>query len=171
MTLIDKINLYWRKEIESVTTSKYSIYRYLSDNRTQRYKTAENNLKTPMDLLVYIPDYAWVKENAPEVINLGENPIQYEQILLSYIRGKSQKVYVTDNRGKILNTNQEIDGIEDQIFLTLGNKDQVDIAIPVSKKPRLGFYTFDSRLYEENGEWYRERHMGNRVIQIKYKKL
>jgi hypothetical protein len=49
--------------------------------------------------------------------------------------------------------------------------DTVDIVIPVTHTPRVGFSTFDTRKYkdEETGEWMRERHLGNKVVKINLK--
>jgi hypothetical protein len=154
--------------IDRAITEKGSEYKFLPDGRTQRFKKIEGKQYEPQDALVFVPDFEWVKKNAPEKILklLGENKAQYEQTLLSYVQGKGKKIYIIDKTGKKLEKNKDILAAEGQVFLTFGDKDKVDFSIPVAKEPKIGFYTFDTRKYKEGDEYKRERHLGNRIIEI-----
>lgn len=163
------------RAVESVVTAKGSVYNYLEDGTTQRFKTTENKHYEPQSALVFVPDYETLKRIAPNDFDiekvLGENQIQSDQRMLEYTRGKGFKNYIVNAEGKKLETNQEINNEQGPIFLTFGNKNHVDFAIPVSRKPKLGFKTFDTRKYkdQESGETKRESHLGNPVIEINYK--
>lgn len=157
-----------QKKLRQVITAKGSIYEYLPDGRTQRFQTIEGIKHDPQDALVFVPDYEWVKKNAsPGMLNiLGETPAQYNQTLLEYAQGKGKKCYIIDQRGMKLDTNALIAEAEGAIFLAFGDGEKIDFSIPVSRKPKLGYYTFDTRIFEDEEGRKRERHLGNRVIEI-----
>ena len=153
------------ERVSEVVTSKGSIYTYLEDGKTQRYKAVENKKYPSQDILVFVPDFDWVRENAPFDVDrvLGENPVQYEQTLLSYTLGEDKKCMIVDEQGKKLGSNKEV--IESKkVFLTFGDEEKIDFAIPVSKLPQVGFYAFDTRKFESEGEFFRDTHLGNKVI-------
>ena len=154
--------------IDYIITEKGSEYKYLPDGRTQRFKKVENKYYEPQDALVFVPDFEWIKKNAPEKILklLGENETQYIQGLLEYIQGKGKKNYIVNKTGKKLEKNKDIADEDGQVFLTFGDKDKVDFLIPVAREPKKGFYTFDTRKYKENGEHKREKHLGNKIKEI-----
>lgn len=164
-------------DIAEVETAKGSVYRYLPDGTTQRFKKVEGRDYEPQSALVYVPDYAWVLEHAPAHIleRIGENEVIYTQILLEYIqnpRKEEKKVYITDSTGKVIETNQEIWTATGQVYLQFLTKGVTDFSIPVSCKPKIGFSTFDTRKYkdEKTNEWMRQRHLGNKVVKITLKK-
>ncbi|MBD3300361.1 MAG: hypothetical protein GF347_03340 [Candidatus Moranbacteria bacterium] len=158
------------EEYRSVETEKGSVYTYLADGRTQRFKKVEGKKYEPQDALVFIPNYDRLKQIAPPEINFegtfGENEVQYNQILLHGIRDKGQKNYIVDQKGRKLETNHAIANTKGPIFLTFGDSQKVDFHIPITNKPRMGFYTYDTRKYQEKGETLREKHMGNKVVKI-----
>ncbi len=157
----------------AVVTAQGSIYRYLPDGRTQRYKKAEEKEYPPMDLLVFVPDFAWVKKNAPPaILERFESNTQYEQDLLQGVQTKGSKSYIIDASGHKLETNQEVrEAVKNgPIFFTFGKEGGVFTSIPVSPHPREGFYAYDSTRYPDDaeGNHLRERHLGNKVIEIRY---
>lgn len=163
-----------KKEIECVITAKGSVYNYLPDGTTQRFKKAENKEYEPQAAIVFVPDYETIKKIAPKDLDVesvfGENDAQYNQILLEKNQTKGSKNYIVNAQGKKLETNEAIQAENGPIFLTFGSEDKVDFFIPVSKEPKIGYYTFDTRKYtNENGEFLRERHIGNKVTEIRYK--
>lgn len=169
-----------RKEtVNYIETEKDSVYRYLPDGRTQRYKKAENKDYEPRDALVFIPDWSWVSKNAPDsvLMKLGENETQYTQTILEYAQMKGNKIYIVDGKGNKLETNQTIKETERSVFLwfdhteTTGEKDKLvhDFAVPVSSEAKKGYYTFDTRKYKTEEGTKREVHIGNKVKDIVYK--
>lgn len=163
-------------DIVEVETAKGSTYRYLPNGTTQRYKKVENKEYEPQAALVYMPDYAWVKQNAPAHIldRLGENELTYIEILLEYVQNphkEKKKVYIVDSNGNKIETNQAVWTTEGPIYVAFLTNGTVDFSIPVSKKPKIGFMTFDTRVYrdEKTGERMRERHLGNKVVKITLK--
>ena len=168
-----------KETVSYVETEKGSMYRYLPDGHTQRYKKTEDKHYEPQDALVFIPDWSWVSKNAPKnvLVKLGENETQYAQTILEYAQIKGNKIYIVDEGGNKLETNQTIKETDGPVFLwfghtkTTGEEDKLiqDFAIPVSSKAQKGYYTFDTRKYKTEEGTKREVHIGNRVKEIVYK--
>ena len=162
-------------KVVSVETARGSVYRYLPDDTTQRFKKAEGREYGPQSALVYVPDYEWVAQHTQkDILNkLGENEIDYMQTLLGYVQGKGKKVYIINTSGKKLETNQEVREAQGLVYLCFLTGDVVDFTIPVSSEPRIGFSTFDTRKYkdESTGEMVRESHLGNKVVKINAESL
>jgi len=108
------------------------------------------------------------KKNAPAKVKalFGDSAAQYEQTMLEYVQGKGKKNFIVDSGGRKLETNAEIGAVDGPVFLTFGADEKVDFFIPVTIKPRLGWYTFDTRKYKEGDEYKREVHLGNKVMEI-----
>ncbi len=164
------------EEVALVETSRGSRYEYLPNNRTQRFKKVEGKKYEPQDAIVFVPDYQTVQKIAPkDVIEsgvFGENEAQYEQELQSYVQGSGGKrrVFLVNQKGRVLTTNEQIAN-EKIVFLALQDKtrNRIDLIIPVSKEPKLGYYPFDTRTYREGERDLTERHIGNKVVKIGYK--
>lgn len=158
--------------IDYIVTGKGSVYKYLPDGRTQRFKETTGEMNDPQDALVFVPDFEWVKKHAsPKLLEkMGDNETLYHEILLEYVQGKGKKNYIVDQKGNRLETNKEIAEAETKgrVFLTFGDDNNVDFSIPVSTKPEVGFNTFDTRKYKrDDGKGYeRESHLGNKVVEI-----
>jgi len=86
--------------------------------------------------------------------------------MLEYVQGKGKKNFIVDSSGRKLEANAEIEAVDGPVFLTFGAGDKVDFFIPVTIKPRLGWYIFDTRKYKEGDEYKREVHLGNKVVEI-----
>lgn len=164
-------------DVEMVETAEGSTYRYLSDGTTQRFKKVEGRDYEPQAALVYVPPFEWVKQYAsPEMLEkMGKEDYIYEDNLLHYVQNPykdGNKVYIVDAIGKKIETNEEIKNAKGQIYLAFLKDGKTDFFIPVSHKPVVGFYTFDTRTYndEKTGEHMRERHLGNQVVNIVLKK-
>jgi len=167
--------------IKSIKTARGSVYTFLPDGTTQRYQTAEDREHLPQDAIVFIPDFETVKRVAPTDFDvggiLGENELQYEQILLRYSQLSGHRIYimaVDTEENRRLNTNKEIaDAVKDgmRIFLFFFTGSKLDFILPVSAFPKLGYYTFDTRRFKdpETGSMMRERHIGNKIVEIKYR--
>ena len=172
-----------RKEgVNYIETEKGSVYRYLPDGRTQRYKKVENKYYEPQNALVFIPDWVQVSKNAPDNVlrKLGESAAQYVQTILEYAQKqeKGNKIYIVDKNVNKLETNQAIKETEGPVFLWFGRREKngekdkliPDFAIPVSSEPKKGYLTFDTRKYKtKEGVTMREVHIGNKVKDIVYK--
>ncbi|MFO0763871.1 MAG: hypothetical protein U0518_03365 [Candidatus Gracilibacteria bacterium] len=166
-----------QRPVDEIITAKGSIYRYLPDGRIQRFKTKTGELQTPQDAIVFIPDYATIERMAPKSFNmeatLGENGTQMEQILLTRLHDADSKIYIVNSKGEKLETNRAIQAEPGEIYLSIGpNETKVDFIIPVSKDPKVGYQTYDTRTYRDPSDpkqRKRERHIGNKIIEIKYK--
>jgi len=160
-------------DIDSVRTAKGSYYQY-GESRTQRYKTVEDEMKAPMDALVYVPDWRWLSQHADQeqLSQIAENETQFHQKLLRYVQESGKKVFITNKDGDILDSNEDIKKEDGQIFTVFGTSRQdIDFMLPVSHTPRIGFNTYDTQKYkdEDTGEWTRRMHMGNKVVRINKK--
>jgi hypothetical protein len=160
-------------DIDSVETARGSVYRYLPDGMTQRFKKAENSLRPPKDALVYVPDYEWVKENAPqeELVKLGDDETEYEDTLLGYVHDGNREIYITDLFGKKLGSNREIESADGPIYLVFISNGKQDFSVPVSHTPKIGYSTYDMAKYydQEEQKWMRRRHLGNKTVKITLK--
>lgn len=159
-------------DIDTVITERGSTYKYLPDGRTQRFKKVNGEYEEPQSALVYVPDFDWISKHAPQhlrdLLGADDNEAIYDQNLLEYVQGSGKKCHIKTKDGRILETNSQIQEEQGPIFLTFGDKDKVDFAIPVSIKPIIGFHAYDTRKYkdESTGQTMRERHLGHRVIEI-----
>lgn len=173
-----KENINPNQNIDKVVTSRGSVYSYLEDGRTQRFKTATKELNEPQDVLVYIPPYEslikrdyWSKYLKDKNINSSED---YENKLIQYTRiGKT--ILVTNEDGDELGTNQSIYQSREegkppfiQLIDKSGSGKTTDFYFPVSPTPKIGWLTFDSRRYtdKESGKQLHEKHIGNAVVEI-----
>ncbi len=168
------------KNIDKITTSKGSEYKYLIDGKIQRFKKATGEVMAPQDVLVFIPPYESLKGQEYWSKYLQEKGINdqntYERVLLDFTRpGKT--ILVTNKEGNEINSNNsayEIKGRGQGVYIQLidksgGNYDQ-KYFFPVSVAPKVGWLTFDTRRYEENGKKMHEKHIGNSVVEIGLKK-
>ena len=157
-------------DIAGVETAKGSTYRYLDSGMTQRFKKVENKNYEPQSILVYVPDFNYIKNylKPEELSKVGDNLGEYEQNLLEYIHGKNKKIYIVDKNGVKIENNQSAINEKGNIFMVFGDENKIDFSIPVSIIPKIGFHTYDSRKYkdEEIGEYMREVHLGNKVVKI-----
>lgn len=160
-----------QKRPTSLETAKGSVYQYLPDGRTQRFKKVENKQYEPQDVIVFIPDWITLKTNAPsnflERFEGGETG--FVETMLEYC--KEMKVYVIDNQGNKISSNKEK---EDKAQLLLAfckdPESSPDFVVPVSPKPKENWFVYDTRKYfnQEKGQWEREQHIGNKVVKINY---
>lgn len=159
---------------KQIITAKGSVYSYLPDGRTQRFKKATGENFEPMDVMVFVPPWEIIKDKIPhrytEFFSGVMDEFEYDQLLLSYVHLEGKKVVIVDKNGDQIKTQKEAD-LSERLFLGFIDKinNKLDFYIPVVKDPRVGFNTFDaSYKMEENGLERRWYHLGNKVVDIKY---
>jgi len=142
-------------------------------------------LYTPQSAIVFIPPYEVLEEaikkssaSAETILSyirivLGDNVLQYKQNLLEYIMKEDKKVRIVveeDGKYRILNTNKDILEAKSQknkLFLSFGTDNETDFTIPVTNIPKIDYYPYDTTLSKgDDGLFYRERHMGHKIIKI-----
>lgn len=162
------------KQVTRVITARGSVYEYLPDGRTQRYKKATAELNEPQDTLTFIPPWEQVKNEAikrfPSVFSGIESQTQYEQVLLTYAQIPGHTIRVVNREGQELKTNSDTREAG-TVFLQFidNNNPNNNFYLPVSVDPKVGYLTFDTRKYKnQEGETMRERHIGNAVSEIFY---
>ena len=159
------------KRIASIETAKGSIYYFLPDGRTQRFKKVENKQYEPQDVLVFIPDWETLSLKAPkDFLDRFENSkFEFKEIILEYCH--SMKIYIIDKDGNKIDSNEKAKTAS-QIFLAFckDSDSPADFIIPVSVKPKIGWNIYDTRKYfnETKQKWEREQHIGNKVAKINY---
>ncbi|KKW11047.1 MAG: hypothetical protein UY50_C0022G0015 [Parcubacteria group bacterium GW2011_GWA2_49_9] len=146
----------------------------MPDGRTQRFKTVTGKLDEPQDTLTFLPPYDSVKEQAsrfyPAVFAGIETAVEYDQLLLSYAQLNGRTIRVIDEAGKELATAADVEAAP-KVFLAFIDKEKPknNFTLPVSKEPKIGYQTFDTRVFNgKDGEKLRERHIGNKVKEIRY---
>ena len=172
---MEKPEILKTRKIDRVITERGSVYTYLPDGTTQRYKTVEGKKHPPKTAIVFIPDLKTIRKIAPPNFDvdsiLGKNETQYEQTLLNGVYGEDRHNYIVNAHGEKLNTNQAIEQEPGEIFLTFMKGDTLDFFIPVGKRPTVGYYAFETgKNYDpQAGEWIRRTHLGHKVTEIIYK--
>ncbi len=157
-----------------MTTARDSKYTYLEDGRTQRFKEVSGEMHDPQDLLVFIPPWDKIGEQAikmfPEIFNGVVNQAQFEQVILNFAQGKGKTMRPVNEQGKVLASLEDV-AEDERVFISFvdKNENKTVFHLPVSKEPQIGWNTFDTKLYkDEDGNTLRERHIGNAVKDIEY---
>jgi len=157
-----------------IVTAHGSVYRYLPDGRTQRFKTKTGELNEPQDTLVFIPPFEMIGGRAaelfPEIFRGIENEVQFDQVLLEFAQSQNRTMLVVDEKNTELRSNEEVRNAS-HVFVQFIDRDDPKncFVLPVSKTPKIGYNTFDTTKYrDENGELKRAKHIGNKVVDVKY---
>lgn len=162
------------KRPTEIVTARGSVYRYLPDGRTQRFKTKTGELNEPQDTLVFIPPFEMIGAKAaelyPDIFRGIENGLQFDEVLLGYAQLHGRTMRVVDENSSELRGNEEVRNAG-RVFVQFIDRDDPknSFVLPVSKDPKAGYNTFDTRKFiDEDGELKRERHIGNKVVEVKY---
>ena len=157
------------------TTAMGSIYTYLPDGRTKRFKTATNESMEAQDICVFIPPFEKIAKDAkrlmPDIFEKIQTQSQFEQLLLGHIHYKGYTVLVVDGDRNEINSHDEFKKAQNVFLAFIDTKNPKNsFTLPVSKDPVVGYNTFDTRFFNDaSGVPKREVHIGNKVIEIKYK--
>ncbi len=148
-------------KIASFKTARGSIYKYDGEGRTRRFKTSTGEQHGVQDLTVFLP-----LENEAE----GDFIDALYAVNADDSKPKP-KVYVmereADDSVRIVRKTSDIKN-PDRIYLGIVEDGRVKRANQVSLAPVVGYSVFDTRHYEEDGQWYTDRHLGNKVTGITY---
>ncbi len=135
-------------QIHHVVTERGSVYRYLPNGKTQRFKTLENHLSPVKDLLVFIPDQG------------------HAELVLDYVHTPNTRVRVVNKTGRHLKSNDDIDRDGGPIHITLGRGETIDHRVFVSHLPEIGRSAFDQTI---NPDGSSRLHLGHAVSKIALK--
>jgi hypothetical protein len=128
------------EDIAEVETSKGSTYRYLPDGTTQRYKKAESKDFEPQSLMIYIPDFNFIRAK-PEwrtlVDRFQDDEVLYEQTLLKTTNGEGTALIIDSGvtPPKILQTNEEVRAGKRVSLVCTFTDGSPRLQIPISPKP------------------------------------
>lgn len=147
------------KKVRSFQTAQGSVYTYDNQGRTTRFKTSTGEQDHVQDITVFV-------ELTPE---------QEQKFLEAYRHtspeSRDKKIYVLerqpDNTPRIV---RKLEDVKDpsKLYLGIVQGGQVIGTKEATLIPTIGYQVFDTRHYQENGEWKTERHLGNKVTKIDY---
>lgn len=143
--------------IESFETSQGSVYTVLPDGRTQRFKTATGEQNEPQDLTVFVKFKDAQQEQ--DFLNGAQN------------QKSGTKVYVIDEQGNRYSKNSDIKGKDVKLALVDEKTGEVLQIVETKQEPTEGYNTYDERRFTEDGQEYREKHIGNKVSKITTKEI
>lgn len=165
------------KDVDSFTTSRGSVYKFLEDGRVSRFKTKTNEQQETQEMIVFIPNFDLLKTLiGPEALeNIGRNDEEFLETVLGYVNGGSfdHHAYIINEENKIVRSKEDLESAK-RLGVVLGVSDEGklkgEFAFPVSRRPRIGFSTFDMSFYKnDKGEERVRRHMGNKISEINLK--
>lgn len=171
------IERYSVKDVETFETSRGSVYTFLDDGRVSRFKTKTNEQMEPQDIIVFVPDFDFLKDMMkPEILSkLGASDEEVSETILQYVHSplKDRHVYIIDENGKFVKNQEDLYKAKKAFIALLHEQDgkvSTYAGLPVSRRPRIGFSTFDMSFYKnDKGEERIRRHLGNSVTKIKLK--
>jgi hypothetical protein len=146
------------KKVKSFKTAKGSVYTYDNDGKTTRFKTATGERLPRQDITVFVD------------LNQDEE----DTVLSGYLHGgdKNAKVYILElgQPGEQPTVLRDIRDVRNQskVALAVIEDGTYKLLKKASSQPVVGWNTFDHRHYQENGEWFSDRHLGNKVTEIEY---
>lgn len=155
------------------TTEKGSVYKYFPHEKTKRFETSTGESMEAEDICVFIPPWnklsMHVKKVYPEIFSKINSELDFEQLLLTYTQPKDYTIEIIDGSGKEFTKNSDV-ATAHEVFIALVDlkNPKNSFALPASKEPKIGYSTYDSHIYEENGQRMKTRHIGNKVVDIKY---
>lgn len=150
----------WEKPpIESFMTGMGSIYTYDDEGKTTRFKTATQEQNPRQDITVFV-DISLDEEQ--EILHA------YRNEGLPDLRGKTYVVEKQQDQEPVIIRN--VNQIQDPkcLYLVIVRDGKYALIKKASLRPIKGYHPFDSRQYQQSGETLTERHLGNKVRQIKY---
>ncbi|MCA9360941.1 hypothetical protein KC845_00110 [Candidatus Kaiserbacteria bacterium] len=159
---------------KSITTAKGSVYTYLKDGRTQRFKSAEGEMEEPQNVLVFIPRVDNIADwehfdRLPDWIKENDNDQVMEILASDYIQNPNKRVVLTDESNEIVRSNADATKAKSLILQFVENAtNQTEFALPVSSKPEIGATTYDARYFDKDGKEHVLAHIGNVVTSIDY---
>lgn len=137
--------------VKQFKTAKGSIYAYDNEGKTARFKTATGEQMDRQDITVFL-DLAPHEEDA-FLHDIDE-----------------AKVYVVEElpngTPKIIRNISEIDNKEN-IYLASIKDGRWIRKKRASVAPKEGYSVFDTRQFKKDGQTYTERHLGNKVVEVK----
>lgn len=145
------------QQFESFTTSRGSIYTYDNEGKVTRYKTIKEELQPRMDITVFA--------------NLTPDE-QQKLVDASQLISRVQKVYVLERQEndipKIIRDVKEIKD-KNRLYIGIVEDNRVTFNKPAILTPKKGLTVFETRSYQDHGEWFTERHIGHEVTDIRYR--
>ena len=152
-------------DIDHVITEKGSVYRYLPNGMTQRFKTAEGRLSPPKDILVYVPDFESLLR-MESIDRPGNTEDEYYASLLDHVHDRSKWIRVANRDGRSFRTNHEIVADGGPIWIAFGEGESLSFCLPAFHLPKEGYLAYDVK-YEADNTC--RRHLGHKVTQVVFK--
>lgn len=162
------------KRPKSITTAKGSVYSYLEDGTTQRFKSAEGEMKEPQNVLTFIPRIERITDwenygRLPDWIKDNDNDQVMEILASDYIHNPKKRVVLTNESNEIIRSNIDASSANSLLLQFVDvETNQTEFALPVSSEPEIGDTTYDARYFDKDGTEHISSHIGNAVTGIQY---
>jgi hypothetical protein len=159
---------------KSITTANGSVYSYLEDGTTQRFKSAEGEIKEPQNVLTFIPRIDRITDwenydRLPEWIRDNGNDQVMEILAADYIHNPKKRVVLTNELNEVVRSNTDALTANSLLLQFVDvETNQTEFALPVSSKPEVGDTTYDARYFEKDGKEHISSHIGSAVTDIEY---
>ncbi len=145
--------------VNSFKSAHGSVYTYDAEGKTIRYKTATKKQHKRQDITVFVD---LTPQEEQEFLEAYRHPAKQDKNLKVYIFEKQQ-----DDRLRIIRNIKEITD-PNRIYLGIMRDGKVTTTKKAFLTPVVGYNVFDTRYFQENGKWYEERHLGNKITEIEY---
>lgn len=143
------------KKAASFTTTMGSVYKYDSEGRTSRFKTATGEQHETQDITVFA----------------NISPETQMKLLGAIHEVGDDKVYVLERQengeGRIIRKREEVKDPQ-KLYLGIVSGGKILTNGPAVLEPRIGYTVFDTRQFQKDGQRFTERHLGNKVATIEY---
>ncbi len=163
-----------KRKPKTVTTAKGSVYTYLEDERTQRFKSVEGEMKEPQNVLTFIPRIDSIVDwkhfdRLPNWIKERDNKQVMEILASDYIHNPDKRVVLTNESNEIVRSNADAAKAQSLLLQFVDSAtNQTEFALPVSIEPEIGATTYDARYFDKDGKEHMSAHIGNEIVSISY---
>ena len=147
-------------KVTSFKTERGSVYRYDSEGKSTRFKTATGKLKERTDLTVFA-------DLTPEQEADFMDSVYAESATPDSKRTVQVLERQEDNNGKFIRDVSEIND-PSKLLLAILQKGRIVGYVPASLSPKVGATVFERRNIKKDGQRFTERHIGHKVTEISY---
>ncbi len=145
------------RRVKSFSTERGSVYTYDSDGKSTRFRTATQEQCPREDITVFV-----------DLDGLEEADV----LSAMYSTSSTMKAHVleVEEEGKSPRIIRDISEVKDPNKVAVGviKDGSYRLFKKASVTPVVGWCPFEYRRFEEDGQWFSSRHVGNRVTNVEY---
>jgi len=151
-----------------------ATYTLRPDGKTERFGQIPQEQGKPQDAIVFVPPWSVIKDAIPANLKLlfeYNNEEEYQRMLIGYVQRTDNpraRIHIHNHDRIVLTSNREIQEQIEQVWLVLmKDNDTLDLTLPVSKEPRIGWYPLDMTIVQlQDGVWETKWHLGSPITEI-----